>query len=128
MADDHSKSPIAKDEVINTDIPETSSQHPSPQESDMPSKEPAGRGIATPGRLASPAVGAKPEAPAAAAPDLPSTAATGADSDGMTESESRPLNVTDALSYLDSVKQQFQENPDVYNQFLDIMKDFKGQL
>lgn len=40
---------------------------------------------------------------------------------------SRPLNVTDALGYLDSVKNQFQEMPDVYNQFLDIMKDFKSQ-
>ncbi|THG98894.1 hypothetical protein EW026_g3370 [Hermanssonia centrifuga] len=39
----------------------------------------------------------------------------------------RQLNVTDALSYLDSVKVQFQDRPDVYNRFLDIMKDFKGQ-
>ncbi|EAU92595.2 transcription regulatory protein [Coprinopsis cinerea okayama7 len=41
--------------------------------------------------------------------------------------ESRPLNVTDALSYLDAVKSQFNEKPEVYNQFLDIMKDFKSQ-
>lgn len=41
---------------------------------------------------------------------------------------SRPLNVTDALSYLDAVKNQFNDNPDVYNQFLDIMKDFKSQV
>lgn len=40
----------------------------------------------------------------------------------------RPLNVTDALSYLDAVKTQFVERPDVYNNFLDIMKDFKGQV
>ncbi|KAG0143975.1 hypothetical protein CROQUDRAFT_65528 [Cronartium quercuum f. sp. fusiforme G11] len=39
----------------------------------------------------------------------------------------RPLNVRDALSYLDQVKLQFQELPGVYNQFLDIMKDFKTQ-
>ena len=39
---------------------------------------------------------------------------------------SRPLNVTDALGYLDAVKSQFQDKPDVYNQFLDIMKDFKS--
>ncbi|KAG6849975.1 hypothetical protein H0H93_002977 [Arthromyces matolae] len=39
----------------------------------------------------------------------------------------RALNVTDALSYLDAVKMQFQEKPDVYNRFLDIMKDFKSQ-
>lgn len=41
--------------------------------------------------------------------------------------EERPLNVTDALSYLDAVKVQFQDHPDVYNHFLDIMKDFKSQ-
>ncbi len=40
----------------------------------------------------------------------------------------RPLNVTDALSYLDAVKVQFQDKPDVYNHFLDIMKDFKSQV
>ncbi len=39
----------------------------------------------------------------------------------------RPLNVKDALSYLDQVKVQFHEQPDVYNKFLDIMKDFKSQ-
>ena len=42
--------------------------------------------------------------------------------------QERQLNVTDALSYLDAVKVQFQDQPDVYNQFLDIMKDFKSQL
>ena len=39
----------------------------------------------------------------------------------------RPLNVKDALSYLDQVKVMFSENPEVYNKFLDIMKDFKSQ-
>ncbi|KAG6845379.1 hypothetical protein H0H87_010488, partial [Tephrocybe sp. NHM501043] len=39
----------------------------------------------------------------------------------------RPLNVTDALSYLDAVKVQFNDKPEVYNRFLDIMKDFKSQ-
>lgn len=39
----------------------------------------------------------------------------------------RPLNVRDALSYLDQVKVQFHDEPDVYNRFLDIMKDFKSQ-
>ncbi|KXS16514.1 hypothetical protein M427DRAFT_154438 [Gonapodya prolifera JEL478] len=38
----------------------------------------------------------------------------------------RPLNVKDALSYLDEVKRQFEREPDVYNRFLDIMKDFKA--
>jgi len=40
----------------------------------------------------------------------------------------RPLNVTDALSYLDAVKVQFQDQPDVYNRFLDIMKEFKNEV
>ena len=35
--------------------------------------------------------------------------------------------LNDALSYLDQVKVQFASSPDVYNQFLDIMKDFKSQ-
>lgn len=39
----------------------------------------------------------------------------------------RPLNVKDALSYLDQVKIQFYNQTDVYNNFLDIMKDFKSQ-
>ncbi|KAG9284179.1 hypothetical protein G9A89_022953 [Geosiphon pyriformis] len=39
----------------------------------------------------------------------------------------RPLNVKDALSYLDQVKVQFSDQPEVYNRFLDIMKDFKSQ-
>lgn len=39
----------------------------------------------------------------------------------------RPLNVIDALAYLDKVKGQFSDRPNVYNQFLDVMKDFKSQ-
>lgn len=34
--------------------------------------------------------------------------------------------LNDALSYLDQVKVQFVDQPDVYNRFLDIMKDFKS--
>ncbi|KAI0375440.1 hypothetical protein BV20DRAFT_960592 [Pilatotrama ljubarskyi] len=45
-----------------------------------------------------------------------------------TPGEGRALNVSDALGYLDAVKQQFQDKPDVYNHFLDIMKDFKSQV
>jgi len=40
----------------------------------------------------------------------------------------KPLNVTDALIYLEAVKRQFQDQTDVYNQFLDIMKEFKHEL
>lgn len=39
----------------------------------------------------------------------------------------RPLNVKDALSYLEQVKLQFNDRPHIYNRFLDIMKDFKSQ-
>lgn len=40
----------------------------------------------------------------------------------------RRLNVADALSYLELVKVKFENRPDVYNSFLDIMKDFKSQV
>ncbi|KAG7097684.1 hypothetical protein E1B28_005009 [Marasmius oreades] len=48
-------------------------------------------------------------------------------SSSPTQPSDRPLNVTDALSYLDHVKVQFHDQPDVYNHFLDIMKEFKSQ-
>ncbi|KAL5233533.1 hypothetical protein ACI65C_000943 [Semiaphis heraclei] len=37
------------------------------------------------------------------------------------------LKVEDALSYLDQVKYKFSNQPQVYNDFLDIMKEFKSQ-
>lgn len=37
------------------------------------------------------------------------------------------LKVEDALSYLDQVKFKFGNEPQVYNDFLDIMKEFKSQ-
>ncbi|CAH2237871.1 jg4886 [Pararge aegeria aegeria] len=37
------------------------------------------------------------------------------------------LKVEDALSYLDQVKYKFNTMPQVYNDFLDIMKEFKSQ-
>ncbi|KAF2806646.1 uncharacterized protein BDZ99DRAFT_573392 [Mytilinidion resinicola] len=43
---------------------------------------------------------------------------------GMVQGQQPILN--DALSYLDQVKVQFADHPDVYNKFLDIMKDFKS--
>ncbi|KAH9162891.1 hypothetical protein EDB89DRAFT_609720 [Lactarius sanguifluus] len=72
--------------------------------------------------------------PTAPAPQPPLTVEKQANADapqpalenqnGVTD---RQLNVTDALSYLDAVKIQFHDRPDVYNVFLDIMKDFKSQ-
>lgn len=48
--------------------------------------------------------------------------------ENLNSAADRQLNVTDALSYLDAVKIQFHDRPDVYNVFLDIMKDFKSQV
>ncbi|KAI9764977.1 MAG: Transcriptional regulatory protein sin3 [Geoglossum simile] len=44
---------------------------------------------------------------------------------GLPQGQQPILN--DALSYLDQVKVQFVDQPDVYNLFLEIMKDFKSQ-
>ncbi|KAJ2493505.1 hypothetical protein IWW37_000594 [Coemansia sp. RSA 2050] len=59
-------------------------------------------------------------APAAAA-EAPSEPAR-----PQVDARERQLNVSDALSYLDLVKSQFQDRPEVYNQFLEIMKEFKS--
>lgn len=39
----------------------------------------------------------------------------------------RELKVEDALLYLDQVKMTFEDKPEIYNKFLDIMKNFKAQ-
>lgn len=39
----------------------------------------------------------------------------------------RTLNQKDALLYLDRVKYKFADQPEIYNRFLDIMKDFKSK-
>ena len=39
----------------------------------------------------------------------------------------RELKVEDALLYLDQVKMEFGDKPEIYNEFLDIMKNFKAQ-
>jgi hypothetical protein len=100
---------------------------PSPQSEQAPTisyVEPAGEAHATAEAAVDPRIPAaesiQPVIPQAG-PSLPAPPAAAA-------VQERPLNVTDALSYLDAVKMQFQEQPDVYNHFLDIMKDFKSQL
>ncbi|KAK0204137.1 hypothetical protein DFS33DRAFT_1488325 [Desarmillaria ectypa] len=66
----------------------------------------------------------KPVAPT----PLPGEAAAGPSS-GLKFSEAeRPLHATDVLSYLDTLKVHFKGKPEVYNAFLDIMKDFKNQV
>ncbi|RKP25388.1 Sin3 family co-repressor-domain-containing protein, partial [Syncephalis pseudoplumigaleata] len=63
-----------------------------------------------------------PPAAAMASPPVAYPAAT-------TDTSSRArsgLNVRDALVYLEEVKRQFADEPDVYGRFLDIMKEFKS--
>ncbi len=55
---------------------------------------------------------------------MPASAGSSAQQGGR----DRPLNVSDALSFLDSVNLQFGGQPEVYDEFLGIMKDFKCQL
>ena len=45
---------------------------------------------------------------------------------GASPESGRALSVGDALGYLDAVKKEFETRPDVFNKFLDIMKDFKS--
>jgi hypothetical protein len=40
----------------------------------------------------------------------------------------RPLGVTDALSYLDVVKAQVQDQPGLYHRFLDSLEEFKAHV
>lgn len=46
---------------------------------------------------------------------------------GQQQQQFQRLKVEDALSYLDQVKFRFGNQPQVYNDFLDIMKEFKSQ-
>ncbi|KAI8880277.1 hypothetical protein K501DRAFT_275772 [Backusella circina FSU 941] len=55
------------------------------------------------------------------------TPATTASAESLASNGYRPLNVKDALTYLDQVKVKFADQPEVYNRFLDIMKEFKSQ-
>jgi paired amphipathic helix protein Sin3a len=48
-------------------------------------------------------------------------------SNDASQQQFQRLKVEDALSYLDKVKMQFGNQPQVYNDFLDIMKEFKSQ-
>jgi paired amphipathic helix protein Sin3a len=50
-----------------------------------------------------------------------------AGSAGAGQQQFQRLKVEDALSYLDQVKYKFGNQPQVYNDFLDIMKEFKSQ-
>ena len=89
------------------------------------SVSPGGGGSSTqpPVRSASPAPSAISPTPSSAnaahqrdAPPAPQAAA-----------QNNPLRVEDALQYLERVKSTFDQRPKVYNDFLDIMKDFKNK-
>ncbi|KAI0048887.1 hypothetical protein FA95DRAFT_1516785 [Auriscalpium vulgare] len=102
---------------------------PALQNLPAPVREPEPQGTPRP-----PSVAAEPPHPPVGSIDDPANAeySGGAETlqamaDGQGPPGERQLNVTDALSYLDAVKSQFHERPDVYNSFLDIMKDFKHQ-
>ena len=89
--------------------------------------------VATP-RMATPVIPARSESMPAASDEntLPPTTSQRSRRPSPMDPQSytsldRPLNVKDALSYLDAVKVKFQEQPDVYNHFLDIMKEFKNE-
>ncbi|KAI1491771.1 hypothetical protein F5X96DRAFT_448834 [Biscogniauxia mediterranea] len=56
---------------------------------------------------------------------VPSSGGSNGNGNAIAQGQQPILN--DALSYLDQVKVQFADQPDVYNKFLDIMKDFKSQ-
>ena len=43
------------------------------------------------------------------------------------EDKMRELRFEDALMYLEQVKMEFEDRPQIYNEFLDIMKNFKSQ-
>lgn len=47
---------------------------------------------------------------------------------GTQSPEDRSLNVTDVLSYMNAVKVTYQDKPEVYDRFFEIMRDFKSQM
>lgn len=72
-----------------------------------------------------------PEAPMSAN-GTPATGASAADAQAVADAQvlhptGRELKVEDALLYLDQVKLEFGDRPRIYNEFLEIMKNFKAQ-
>ena len=58
-------------------------------------------------------------------PQNPSTAGAAAQATGPTMKGG--LQMTDAIQYMDAVRDTFSAQPDVYVQFLDIMKGFQAR-
>ncbi len=57
----------------------------------------------------------------------PSNINTNPNNSNVLHSTGRELKVEDALLYLDQVKLEFGDRPRIYNEFLEIMKNFKAQ-
>ncbi|XP_063370745.1 paired amphipathic helix protein Sin3b [Cydia amplana] len=68
-----------------------------------------------------------PQLPLATAGPGPGASPPGAPPAAPPGAQFQRLKVEDALSYLDLVKYKFNTQPQVYNDFLDIMKEFKSQ-
>lgn len=45
----------------------------------------------------------------------------------MLNASGQKLTTNDALSYLKAVKDMFEDDKDMYDEFLEVMKDFKAQ-
>ena len=114
-------------------LPQMLDHLPKPDPSEQTQRKEHLEAVATP-RVATPAIVVRLEAMDAASDEnaLPPTTSQRSRRPSPMDPQSyssldRPLNVKDALSYLDAVKVKFQEQPDVYNRFLDIMKEFKNE-
>ncbi|PBL00703.1 PAH2 domain-containing protein [Armillaria gallica] len=105
-----------------------------PGQTDSPPPKPnipahaAGEEVSLPSRVTS-GPKAKSGTPKPATPTpRPGEATAGPPSELKMPEAGWPLNVTDALSYLDAVRVQFQDKPEVYIRVFDILKDYKNQV
>jgi histone deacetylase complex regulatory component SIN3 len=64
----------------------------------------------------------RPLAPSDAPPQLPPTPQPGG------QYPQQKVALTDAFSYLDRVKTEFADQPEVYNRFLQVMREFKSNI
>uniref|UniRef100_A0A3P9LHG7 Paired amphipathic helix protein Sin3a n=1 Tax=Oryzias latipes TaxID=8090 RepID=A0A3P9LHG7_ORYLA len=122
--------PAVYEAVSENMQPSAGVQYSVPQGYQVPSVTPGGGGH---GHAPSPAVhaGSHHHSPAVQSHGpsvMPGHGHTGApQGSAQGHQQFQRLKVEDALSYLDQVKLQFGNQPQVYNDFLDIMKEFKSQ-
>lgn len=86
-----------------------------------------GQGLDSTSAAAAPVTTTTTTANTATVPPPPPPATTTTSAAASSSSQYRQLNVKDALTYLELVKVKFNDQPEIYNRFLDIMKDFKSQ-